>query len=93
MRDVQDHGELCLHGLGQKGDLSRIMKKTWTDIRNVLNSEYHEPDSLAARALYSSVVAHGFNGPPTWLMVVGAPSSTSVVTSKPAINGHFKTGH
>jgi hypothetical protein len=40
-----------------------------------LKTHYHEPDILAARALYAAGAAHALKGQPVWPMAVAPPGS------------------
>jgi hypothetical protein len=50
-------------------------KDLWTDVERVIKTHYYAPDLKAARALYSSIMAHNLEGPPVWPMLVAPPGS------------------
>jgi hypothetical protein len=47
----------------------------WQRIENILRKHHHQPDTEAARILYSAVAAHRLEGVPVWPMLVAPPGS------------------
>src|SRR5712691_8439509 len=50
-------------------------ESAWGNVVETLNTHYHEPDIIAARALYSAVAAHELKGQPVWPLAVAPPST------------------
>jgi hypothetical protein len=51
----------------------------WQWVIDALTNHHHKPDLEAARALYSAIAAHRFNGAPVWPMIVAPPGSMKTV--------------
>jgi hypothetical protein len=61
-------------------------QSAWDAVVAAFKKHYHDPDLMAARALYAAVAAHGLNGQPVWPMAVAPPSSMKTEIIR-ALNG------
>jgi hypothetical protein len=64
----------------------------WKKIEDVFTAEFHEPDMMAVRAIYSAVAAHFLKGQPVWMFEIAPPSSgktEKLMPLKPAVGAEI----